>query len=446
MGASDESEYDAADGRSDKFDGGEEEAVHEEAALPPPPSCPITEVDGLQLRRSGKFATGYRGVTRKGPGKFQAKMSYGAGKGSLDLGLYDTVLDAAVAVARHLEEQTEAPPPPRRAAAEAPAIGGEEVCVTCGSGQPDDCMLLCDGFVNGGHCPTAQHTFCCNPPLESVPTGDWFCESCTARRAARADEASGQESGDVPDGEEDEASGEDAEAEEGGGHQPKRRRVASERAQEASELAAAMAAADPDAPKSRNRKCGECPACLVRTDCGTCSNCLDMPKFGGPGKKRQTCKLRKCHALKKSAAAAASAARRIERSPGASGSPAAKSPKQPEVYSEPSGIKWRLTVRHEARRAYFAPEVGPDGGEPASATWSDPDGGDTDSEAEAEAEAALHASDGGGGEGGGGEGGGGEGGASAAAEAPGQFVEDFCVRCGGGDSYATLRLEIAFDL
>ena len=34
-------------------------------------------------------------------------------------------------------------------------------------------------------------------------------------------------------------------------------------------------------------------ACLT-PDCGSCSNCKDKPKFGGPGTKKQKCMIRKC--------------------------------------------------------------------------------------------------------------------------------------------------------
>lgn len=43
----------------------------------------------------------------------------------------------------------------------------------------------------------------------------------------------------------------------------------------------------------RARPCGECQNCL-RKECGECANCLDMPKFGGPGVKRQRCLERRC--------------------------------------------------------------------------------------------------------------------------------------------------------
>ena len=47
-------------------------------------------------------------------------------------------------------------------------------------------MLLCDGFK----CDVAQHTFCCNPPLATIPSGKWFCQQCTLKRmSAREREA-----------------------------------------------------------------------------------------------------------------------------------------------------------------------------------------------------------------------------------------------------------------
>ncbi|KAL7551044.1 hypothetical protein ACHAWF_014255 [Thalassiosira exigua] len=48
---------------------------------------------------------------------------------------------------------------------------------------------------------------------------------------------------------------------------------------------------------TRKMKCGECKACL-RDDCGKCVNCLDKPKFGGPGTQKQACVKRKCPFLR----------------------------------------------------------------------------------------------------------------------------------------------------
>lgn len=41
------------------------------------------------------------------------------------------------------------------------------------------------------------------------------------------------------------------------------------------------------------RRCKKCEACQ-RSDCGECSFCLDMVKFGGPGRAKQTCNMRQC--------------------------------------------------------------------------------------------------------------------------------------------------------
>lgn len=40
-------------------------------------------------------------------------------------------------------------------------------------------MLQCAG----SRCRVARHTFCCTPPLASLPPGDWLCDGCIARQA-----------------------------------------------------------------------------------------------------------------------------------------------------------------------------------------------------------------------------------------------------------------------
>ena len=45
--------------------------------------------------------------------------------------------------------------------------------------------------------------------------------------------------------------------------------------------------------KARTARCGSCAGC-VRGDCGQCKNCLDKPKFGGRGIKKQACLSRVC--------------------------------------------------------------------------------------------------------------------------------------------------------
>ncbi|XP_026539953.1 methyl-CpG-binding domain protein 1 isoform X2 [Notechis scutatus] len=44
----------------------------------------------------------------------------------------------------------------------------------------------------------------------------------------------------------------------------------------------------------QNRKCGQCEACLLKTDCGHCDFCCDKPKFGGQNLKHQNCRWRQC--------------------------------------------------------------------------------------------------------------------------------------------------------
>ena len=46
--------------------------------------------------------------------------------------------------------------------------------------------------------------------------------------------------------------------------------------------------------KRRRAKCGECTGCLCKVDCQECKNCLDMPKYGGLGKKKKGCIKREC--------------------------------------------------------------------------------------------------------------------------------------------------------
>ncbi|XP_040298422.1 methyl-CpG-binding domain protein 1 isoform X2 [Bufo bufo] len=46
--------------------------------------------------------------------------------------------------------------------------------------------------------------------------------------------------------------------------------------------------------RRKNRKCGECDACLRNLDCGECDFCQDKPKFGGRNLKRQKCRWRQC--------------------------------------------------------------------------------------------------------------------------------------------------------
>ena len=40
-------------------------------------------------------------------------------------------------------------------------------------------------------------------------------------------------------------------------------------------------------------RCNNCVYC-TRKDCGECPNCLDKPRYGGEGKKKQACLKRQC--------------------------------------------------------------------------------------------------------------------------------------------------------
>ena len=45
--------------------------------------------------------------------------------------------------------------------------------------------------------------------------------------------------------------------------------------------------------RPRSVRCGKCDGC-ERDDCGTCKNCLDKPKFGGMGQRKQGCIAKIC--------------------------------------------------------------------------------------------------------------------------------------------------------
>jgi|EP00900_Chrysochromulina_parva_P027065 hypothetical protein len=49
----------------------------------------------------------------------------------------------------------------------------------------------------------------------------------------------------------------------------------------------------PNNKRLRSARCGVCPGCNSG-DCGECKNCLDKPRFGGPGCRKQACLQRTC--------------------------------------------------------------------------------------------------------------------------------------------------------
>jgi hypothetical protein len=60
-------------------------------------------------------------------------------------------------------------------AADAPFGTG---CLTCGLDDDHANLLLCEG------CNDEYHTYCLDPPLKAVPTGDWFCGKYHSSRVA----------------------------------------------------------------------------------------------------------------------------------------------------------------------------------------------------------------------------------------------------------------------
>ena len=45
--------------------------------------------------------------------------------------------------------------------------------------------------------------------------------------------------------------------------------------------------------EKKRKRCGTCLGCMS-ADCGQCTFCVDKPKYGGPGRKKQCCVKRKC--------------------------------------------------------------------------------------------------------------------------------------------------------
>lgn len=49
------------------------------------------------------------------------------------------------------------------------------LCEVCKKGEDEDNIIICD------KCNKGFHLYCLKPILPSVPSGDWFCESCVAK-------------------------------------------------------------------------------------------------------------------------------------------------------------------------------------------------------------------------------------------------------------------------
>ncbi|XP_072982927.1 BRCT domain-containing protein At4g02110 [Typha latifolia] len=52
-------------------------------------------------------------------------------------------------------------------------------CTVCGSRDRGEVMLICGDEGGTTGCGIGTHIDCCDPPLEAVPEGDWFCSSCS---------------------------------------------------------------------------------------------------------------------------------------------------------------------------------------------------------------------------------------------------------------------------
>lgn len=48
-------------------------------------------------------------------------------------------------------------------------------CKECGRGDMESELLICEG------CDACYHIFCLDPPLRSIPTGDWKCPQCISK-------------------------------------------------------------------------------------------------------------------------------------------------------------------------------------------------------------------------------------------------------------------------
>ncbi|KAJ3161012.1 Methyl-CpG-binding domain-containing protein 9 [Geranomyces variabilis] len=76
----------------------------------------------------------------------------------------------------------------------APEQDDSVVCHVCKINKDDASVLLCDS------CDIAVHTYCSDPPLESIPEGDYFCgEACRAKgKSVQASREPSVEPGDRP--------------------------------------------------------------------------------------------------------------------------------------------------------------------------------------------------------------------------------------------------------
>ena len=73
------------------------------------------------------------------------------------------------------------------------------MCTTCGGGEDEENMLLCDGKG----CENAYHQYCLSIPISSIPVGDWFCDECLQAKREEEDKKRRIAAGEKIEDEED---------------------------------------------------------------------------------------------------------------------------------------------------------------------------------------------------------------------------------------------------
>ena len=81
---------------------------------------------------------------------------------------------------------------------EVPEVEEDDGCRVCNGNHENDKILLCD------KCDDQYHLFCLDPPLDEVPSDDWYCPKCSRRTRAAAKPKKVQRMEEEEDEEEDE--------------------------------------------------------------------------------------------------------------------------------------------------------------------------------------------------------------------------------------------------
>ncbi|ORZ23543.1 regulator of chromosome condensation 1/beta-lactamase-inhibitor protein II [Absidia repens] len=61
----------------------------------------------------------------------------------------------------------------------------DDLCVKCHKEENDEQLLLCD------KCDSPMHTYCADPPLDSIPEGEWYCDTCHPPASSKKRSADG---------------------------------------------------------------------------------------------------------------------------------------------------------------------------------------------------------------------------------------------------------------